>query len=271
MRIVAYDIEARGLCNQWRIDSESGNVISHPDTIFCIVARDLETHKTYVFGDSGLADFPLFRFKEFLQTVDVLIAHNQINYDLPVLKAVLGIDYEIFYAESKDIPIGCDTVAGKSMRIIDTLLLSKLLNPDRFPGHGLAKFGRLLKDYKGDYVPENGWTDPELKLNQEMLDYCKQDVKLNAKVYHYLLQEAGGSFKWLLPALNLEQAVGDIIQRQEQTGFKFNSELCHKNIEELGGMMEDIEAEVHPQLPKRPLNKGEAKDRTPPVRQFKIT
>ena len=265
MRQVVFDIEARGLNNQYRI--ENGKLVWHPDTIFCIVAMDTATKKKFVFGEGALANFPLSRFKDFLQTVDVLIAHNAFGYDLPVLKALLGIQYEVFYPETIDTPIGLDTVAGKKMRIVDTLLLSKLLNPDRFPGHSLANFGRLLNNFKGEYVPEGGWLDPDLKLNKDMLDYCIQDVRLTAHVFNYLVQEAGGGLKWLLPALNLESAVAVIIEKQEHYGFKFDKEKCLSNISELNTLLSDIEGRVHPRLPSRKLNKGESDEWTPPKNQ----
>ena len=101
---------------------------------------------------------------EKLENADELIGHNIIDFDLRLIKKLN--------------PSFCP-----SGKIIDTMILSQLLNPDRVGGHGLAAFGELL----GHKKPEHeDWS----KFSPEMLHRCTEDVHINHKVYDLLMEEA---------------------------------------------------------------------------------
>ena len=68
--------------------------------------------------------------------------------------------------------------------IIDTLIVSRLLWPERTWGHGLGAWGKHLGFEKGDF---NKWEE----YTEEMGVYCLQDVALNVKVYEALTEEYG--------------------------------------------------------------------------------
>ena len=91
-----------------------------------------------------------------LQGSEKVIGHNLIGYDLPVLKSLWGV-----------------SVAPE--RVEDTLVLSRLANPQRDKGHSLRSWGERLGFPKGDY---NDWT----QCSQEMEDYCEQDVIVTNKL-----------------------------------------------------------------------------------------
>lgn len=57
--------------------------------------------------------------------------------------------------------------------------------------------------------------------------------------------------------------------RQELYGVKFNAVAALELVETIDKRMAAIEMQVEPQLPERPLNKGEEAQRTPPKVQFK--
>ena len=110
-----------------------------------------------------------------LSSADVLVGHNVINYDLPVLRKI----YSWF-----------DTDAS----IVDTLILSRLYHPNmmeidkkrniaRMPlqlygRHSLESYGYRLQEYKGEFGKTTDWQE----WSQEMQDYCVQDVKVTTKL-----------------------------------------------------------------------------------------
>ena len=87
-----------------------------------------------------------------------VVGHNLIGFDLPVLDKLWGITVD-------------------KRRVRDTLVLSRLGNPQREGGHKLANWGG-----KGAH---DDWSC----LSREMVDYCVQDVHVTAKAYNKLKLE----------------------------------------------------------------------------------
>jgi len=180
--------------------------------IWCIVAMD-ENNKVYTFEphqiDEGVA---------FLNSADSLIGHNIIGFDLPVIKDLTGIDLE------------------KGKEVLDTLVISRLINPNKEKGHSLKNWGFQLECEKGE-SPED-FTE----YNKEMLDYCIQDVKLNRILYLHLLKEAKGFSK---ESLNLEHDVFKIVNQQRKDGFAFNEQKAMLLLSKLNQRKKEVEEEVH--------------------------
>ena len=105
---LTFDIECNGLA---------------PDKIWCIVAKEYKGD-TFIFryDEDNIEDGI-----ELLQKADILIGHNIIGFDIPVLNKLYNIDLL------------------KDKEIIDTLVMSRLFNPVREGGHGLESWGYRLK------------------------------------------------------------------------------------------------------------------------------
>ena len=119
-----------------------------------------------------------------------IIGHNIIAYDVRVLNQLLGFD-------------------SSSVRLTDTLVLSRLFNPSLEGGHSLREWGIRLKLHKGDY---DDWS----QLTEEMVDYCVQDVEVTYAAYNYLtdkLQPFGNQ------SIELEHKVQEIIAGQIENGW----------------------------------------------------
>lgn len=127
---------------------------------------------------------------ELLEGVTEVIGHNIINYDIPVVKRLLGVSFDNY-------------------KLTDTLVLSRLYNPSLDGGHSLGKWGERLKFPKGDY---NDWS----KLTPEMVAYCQQDVRVTERLYQVLTEklEAFGS-----ESIELEHSVQTQITKQIENGW----------------------------------------------------
>jgi len=193
---LVFDIETDGL---------------NPSVIWCLVAQD-ELGKFYHFYEDTLQEGI-----KFLQKADKLIGHNILGYDIPVIKKLTGID--LYHAD----------------KVVDTLVLSRLLNPTREGGHSIAKWGYKLGLPKKD-SPE--WTE----FSKEMLSYCERDVEINYKLFNYLRKESIGFSK---DSIKLEHKVTHILEQQRQNGFLFDEKEAMLLTSELSSKLKETEDKVH--------------------------
>ena len=156
-------------------DCETNGLLPDVSEIHCIAIYDNTKEETFVFNNQGDQSGPITEALHWLSSADVLVGHNVINYDLPVLRKI----YSWF-----------DTDAS----IVDTLILSRLYHPNmmeidkkrniaRMPlqlygRHSLESYGYRLQEYKGEFGKTTDWQE----WSQEMQDYCVQDVKVTTKL-----------------------------------------------------------------------------------------
>jgi DNA polymerase I-like protein with 3'-5' exonuclease and polymerase domains len=187
------------------------------DKIWCVVCRDLDTDIVSTFTQPN-------SLQPYLDSVEKIIAHNGIFFDFPVLKKVWNI-----------------TV--KKSQVIDTLVLSRLYNPSLEDGHSLAAWGQRLGFPKGDFTDfDNGLTD-------EMLQYCKQDTLVTAKLYQHLEREMKDDFSE--KSKELEHQVAIIIAEQERNGFKLDERGATELLCSLKAKLEAIKVEMESIFPPR--------------------
>ena len=160
-------------------DIESTGLLRRGSTIHCIVMRDMGTVEEPLVFDYKPERAVIQGVKQ-LENADVLIGHNIINYDIPLLKEQFP-DF---------------TFRGE---VLDTLVLSRLFYPhiaDRdfqrrpqgmpqrlYGRHSLEAWGHRLKCFKGDFGKHEAAWD---KYTPEMLDYCIQDTMVTVKLYELL-------------------------------------------------------------------------------------
>ena len=194
------------------------------DLVFDIETDDLQATKVWCIvaqnPDSGeIFKFPPHKLEEgykFLTTADRLIGHNIIGFDIPMVQKFGGVDLS-------------------NKEVIDTLVLSRLFNPNRDGGHSLESWGFRLGLSKIEF-------EDYLNYSNEMLDYCVRDVTLNTLVYKNLRNESKGFSKG---CIELEQSVAGIIKQQEVNGFKFDMQSALVLLAELREKKQQIEDEVH--------------------------
>jgi DNA polymerase-1 len=131
-----------------------------------------------------------------LEDKPLLVAHNGIFFDFPILNRLWN---------TKIVPSMC----------IDTLVMSRLMSPNRENGHSLAAWATSLGTEKIDFKNfDSGWS-------QEMQDYCIRDVEVLEKVYNELLKEKQ-QHGFSEESIELEHQVAIIIAKQERHGFRFD-------------------------------------------------
>ena len=154
-------------------------------TIYCIVAKDLDDQRIYTYKPNYI-----HHAKELIESADIIVMHNGVSFDAPVLKRLLGVE----------IPLA---------KIRDTLIMSQLANPMRDGGHSLDAWGKTLGFGKLDFHDFSGYTD-------KMLTYCVRDVELTAKVYKALVPTLKG---FSARSIKLEHQIRAVIDKQEKNGF----------------------------------------------------
>ena len=156
-------------------DCETNGLLHDVSTIHCIAIYDSTKEETFVFNNQGGDCYPITEGLHWLSNADVLIGHNIIGYDLPVLRKT----YPWFKF---------------SGTVLDTLVLSRLYHPNlmeidkrrnvpRMPmqlygRHSLEAYGYRLGEYKGEFGKTSDWK----QWSQEMQDYCIQDVNVTTKL-----------------------------------------------------------------------------------------
>ena len=196
MKQIVFDIEADGL---------------KPTQVWVVVAKELCSGETKVFKESTLGDFAHYVKTE----VKEVIGHNIIGYDIPVCKRLLGVDFS-------------------HCKITDTLVMSRLANPQQEGGHSLDNWGQRLGVPKGSH---SDWSC----LSQDMVDYCVQDVMVNERVYKKLLSELESFGD---ESVKLEHQVQTIIAQQIENGWLLDQEHCFLLLAELKEKKYELEEQV---------------------------
>lgn len=268
MSRIIIDIESSGLL-QNMLDYSSFPYKLKPDAkLWCVVLNNIDTGEVISASNDKITKEWL---KDTLKNCSLLSGHNIIKFDLLVLKLFGVLDYSIGYLNQSD------TLFGKTVKMVDTLIVSRLLNPDRFGGHSLESWGervgvekinyRQIAIDKG-YITSDSQRGAEFNIySEEMLTYCIQDTSTNSVLFNTLIKEAD-DYKGWAQACKLENKLADLAVRRENFGFFFDKPLAISCIEELTQKMKELENKVNPILPQKKMNKGELFKYTPPKTQI---
>ena len=211
MRIAFGDLEADGL-----LDTVT--------KVHCGVFRE-KGQEALKFGPGDVK-----KMLAYLDTVDVLIIHNGLGYDLPLLEKLYGYTFK-----------------GK---VVDTLIMSRLLKPKRMlpfncpdkkiGPHSIAAWGYRVGRGKPEH---NDWE----VFSPEMLHRCSEDVEILILVYDALMEEAKG--KGWRNAFLLTFELFKNLQKQEQYGWLVDTDHMRKCIHQLERWIDRIDRSIHKYLP----------------------
>ena len=205
-------------------DLEADNLLEGATVIWCGVFKDINTNEVVKFKPDQIP-----AMLSFMDTIDVLIMHNGIGYDWPLLKKLHGYEF-----------------TGKK---VDTLIMSRLQEPNRPRPYGMkGKAGPHSVEawgYRfGHHKPEHeDWS----QFSDEMLHRCSEDVEIQHKIYNALLDEAKG-YEWKKAWL-LNFKLFEILQKQEEYGWLVDREQMVKCQYFLSRWMVKLREGVTPSLP----------------------
>jgi len=156
--------------------------------------------------------------QKYLDSCDLIIMHNGICFDAPVLKRNWNITM-------------------KQSQMCDTLVLSRLLSPSLEGGHSLDAWGQRLGFAKGDFK------DFDSGYSAEMESYCIQDTLVTEKLYQHLTAELTRN-KFDERSIKLEHNVQAVIATQETNGFKLNERAAVTLLATLQNKLAILETEL---------------------------
>jgi DNA polymerase I-like protein with 3'-5' exonuclease and polymerase domains len=211
LKIVFGDLEANGFLRQ----------ATH---VHCGVFKDKATGEIKKFRPHQIKEM-----LEYLDTVDVLIFHNGLGYDFPLLKRLYKWEFK-----------------GKK---VDTLVMSRLFDPKRqvpflCPNkkapHSIEAWGYRVGRGKPEH---NDWEN----FSEDMLHRCTEDVEILELVYNELLKEMNsGNWK---PATMLSFRLFEYLAEQEDYGWLVDRQHMDFCISQLTNWIRRIDQVIVPQLP----------------------
>ena len=193
MKRLAIDIETDGL---------------DATEIWCAVTKDIDNGDVKVWKSANA-------LRQYISSEDLLIGHNIIKFDLPVLKKLWNLNTD-------------------SNPLRDTLIMSRLFNPVLEKGHSLDSWGVRLGLKKGDFSDFDGG------LSEDMVEYCIQDVEIT----HALFTHLDSSLLNWGKSVDLEHEVAMVVKKQEENGFKLDVPKCMVMLSEWQQSLMDIEEEL---------------------------
>lgn len=167
-----------------------------------------------------------------LRQSKILSGHSIIDYDLPALRKMCN-----------------DWTPNKKTKIVDTLVVSRLYNPDRVkPSSAPSKGGPHSLSTWGYRVGRGKVENEEWKVfSPNILRRCLEDVEINYLTYEALSEEGRGH-DWK-ESLDIEHKIQEIITNQDHCGVNFDLVKAQGLVTELTCKVYNIDKEYVPSLP----------------------
>ena len=215
-------------------DIETDGFLTTMTKIHCLVLWDLDTQELLSFRNDGNPQNAKYLEDAvaMLNDADFRAGHNIIKFDEPALAKVYpffvpnkpGVVFDTLTATRLVWPNITDSDMGRVQR--------KTLDGRNIGSHSLDAWGQRLGCWKGDYAKKRKAQlleqNPEAtyeeiaeftwgRWNQDMQDYCDQDVRVNASLFGHINKK-----QYSQRAFDDEMAQAILCQKIEANGFPFN-------------------------------------------------
>ena len=207
MKITAVDIETDDLDAQH---------------IWIIVCQDTQTKAVEIFRNPTSDPVEAMRFKHYCHHYNKFVFHNGIGFDVPVINRLLG-----YTINEKD--------------VVDTLIVSRLINFEISGGHSLDAWGKRLGLHKGDFKDFAGG------LTKEMEDYCINDVAVTVKLFERFKSVIMDK-QWA-KALRCEHDIQIVCEQMRRNGFAFDADTAEKMLVEILDRMDQLQDQFQIDFP----------------------
>ena len=203
-------------------DIETDGLLDELTKIHVIAWQEVGSSEVHHTGDYD-------KMREVILSADVLIAHNQVRFDIPAVEKVLGIKVKA--------------------RLVDTLALSWYLNHQRVK-HGLEGYG---EDYG---VPKPVIKDWDSLTYEEYAHRCSSDVRINSRLWRDLdlklnkLYQDPAEKDRLIEYLTFKM---ECAREQEALGWKLDVDRCQTAYDEIMRLKLEKEEQLADAMPKRIL------------------
>jgi DNA polymerase I len=205
-------------------DIETDGLYDKVTQVFCIVIYDINRKETFTYGPDCIDDALTH-----LATGDVLIGHNVIFYDIPVLQKLHSFNCKA--------------------RILDTLICTRLIWPKEklydldiqlypevpkryYGGASLKAWGYRLSSNKLEFKDFS-------EYSEEMLVYCKQDVSVTSKLWEHISDQS-----YPEQALKLEHDFALAINKQIRAGVSFDVDAAIDLVDDLRAKEKQLEEQL---------------------------
>lgn len=226
-------------------DIETNGLYPEVTQLFCITILDTRNNEYKQYSEDRCTKGVLWLYEQWQQG-EMVVGHNIINYDLPVL-AKLYSWFKITQ-ELKDNTIDTLVLSRlifSHLEDTDAALMRKGVLPKKlYKSHSLKAWGCRLGELKGTYgEAKDAWD----KFTPEMLEYNKQDVVVTKCLYDYLSAK-----QYPQGAVDLEHDVAWLMSKQEKNGFSFDTEKALVLEAELRSRAGELKAEMIKIVPAYP-------------------
>lgn len=187
-------------------DIETDNLLSEVTKIHCLSYRIYEGKDLLESGT--LTDYEQIR--RFVSYQDILVGHNIIKYDIPVLEKILSLNI--------------------TSNLIDTLAISYYHYPVSKFKHGLGAWGERLGF--GKPIVED-WKEQPIDV---YIHRCESDVEINTRLFHGQMDYTMEIYNDFDQVMRLFGYLGfkmDCLKDQEEIGISLDIELAEKSKKEL--------------------------------------
>lgn len=228
-------------------DIETNELLPKVTKFHCAVIYDYSTNKYSKYIPKDFSKY-LDVLEQEISSGGLVVGHNFINYDVPVLIKLAKLLLNRNFVVPKE-------------SIIDTLVLTRLIYSNvnelgKSKSHSLESWGSRLGVLKGDYtniyknnIKDTGESytkgDEWKYFNDSMLTYNVQDVVVNKELFEKLLSnkyyfpsdfiKCNSEYFWTNcnQSINFEHKVAWLLAQQGRNGFPFNKEIIEDLYQEL--------------------------------------
>lgn len=212
-------------------DLETNGLYNDVNEIYCLVIHDIKGELTTTYGPDSIA-----AGLEHLAKADILIGHNIIFYDIPVIRKLYP--FYTFRAAQLIDTLVCTRLIWPKELLLDQDNEADYDIPPRLRGSASLKaWGYRLLDNKIEFKDFSAYSE-------EMAAYCRQDVQVTHKLFNHVQKQ-----NYSQTALDLEHDFAKAINDQIIVGFPFDVDKCLDLVDNLRQKKEELDKILQQMFP----------------------